>query len=346
MSQMNIKSPRIYLGSLLLLSILGFLIFLSNSSYIEVPNTKLANAIVLDFVLTIPILYYLIIRKTKIPKITVITCAVVCIILASYVIPIAHQSLLDSIKSFGLPILELLLLGLVSFYGFKTYRSYQNNEAINTDFYGILKEACAQVMPSPFSKLFATEIGVIYYSLVAWDSRALKNNEYSYHKRNGITSVVIVLLFVVAIEILAVHLVASKWSHTVAYVLSFFGIYSCLQVFAVIKSVSRRPYYINEDKETLELKYGMFAESIIGFDQIESIEYNRKSLPEDKSIVQFSTLGILDSHNVILHLKEKNVIDRIYGMKKEYNSLAIMVDEHEDFLQRMEKLIGHKELPE
>ena len=67
----------------------------------------LSSAITFDLLITTPILYYLIIRKRSIPKTTIIPVFILGIIVASIILPQAHQGYLELVKTWFLPLLEL-----------------------------------------------------------------------------------------------------------------------------------------------------------------------------------------------------------------------------------------------
>ena len=83
----------------------AFLIGLVLTSRSLIITDTMSNAITLDFCITIPLLYYLGIRKTEIPRYTVLSVFALCLVLASYVLPFDRQNLLTQIKIFALPAL-------------------------------------------------------------------------------------------------------------------------------------------------------------------------------------------------------------------------------------------------
>ena len=68
-------------------------ILLFGSAILLIKNVSLTNhptfnlAITADLVLTIPLIYFLVIRKTNIPKITVVSMMVVGLVIGTYVLP-------------------------------------------------------------------------------------------------------------------------------------------------------------------------------------------------------------------------------------------------------------------
>ena len=313
------------------------MIVLVNSNwYIQSP-TELSVGITLDLILTIPFVYFLLIRKKAIPKLTVVTVFVVGIVVATAVLPESQQSLLSQIKTYVFPIIELGVFSLLVSKAIKIIREFKKKDRVNLDFYNAIQLASKEVFPAKIASLLATEISVIYYGFVNWKKRTLKENEFSYHKNSTIVSVLLGFMLVILIETVAVHLLVEKWSVIAAWVLSILSVYTCLQLFALLRSLSKRPIQINKSREEVILRYGFFSEAVIPIEKIKNIELSEKELPEDKSILPFSPLGTLDGYNCILHLKEEAVFKSFYGFEKKYVSLAFFVDEKQQFKKQIEE---------
>ncbi len=322
------------------LLIMAFLISLPQLAIFQTNPSQLAIGITFDFLLTIPFIYFLLIRKKEnIPNISMVSVFIIGLILASFILPQEHQGLLTWIKTFAVPVVELAVLGYLVFTAKKVMTAYQKSEHPTVDFYDALGTACTQVLPSRVGRLLATEIAVIYYLLFAKSKEALKENEYTYYKKNGVKTIIWVLLSVVLIETVVMHLLIELWNSTVAWVLTALGLYTCLQIVALIKSMSLRPIVIDAANKTLYLRYGFFAQTTIPFSEIEEMELNKKALPNDKSIIPISPFSLLDNHNIIIKLKNEHTLYKMYAMQSKYQNIAICVDEKEDFFTRMNELL-------
>ncbi len=334
----KIQYPILIFGLPLLL--LAFLILLVRSSIFQQNPAELSFAITLDLLVTIPILYFLIIRKREIPKITVVSVFIVCTAIASFVIPIEHQAFLSQVKTFAIPFVELSVLTFVILKTRAIIRSFRDSDTEQLEFFDALSLACSKILPGRVGKLFATEISVIYYSFSKFVKKEIQPNEYTYFEKSGIKTVVYALIFIILIETFAVHLLVHKWYPTVALVLSLFSLYTCLQFFSLSKSMDRRLISIDYENQILHLRYGFFNQTSFPFADVKSIELNRRTLPEDSSIVPFSALGGFDSHNIIIHLKQEHTLHRIYGIENKFQALALYVDKKEEFVDKVRELMG------
>lgn len=320
--------------TLLLMSILFLVV--NSSVFVKYPE-ELSLGITLDLLFAIPLVYFLIIRKKEVPKVTVVSLFIIGIVIASFIIPKEHQSFLSQIKNFILPVVELGVFGFLVFKGRRIRQELKSKSSNNLGFYNAIQLATSTVFPNKIGELLATEISVIYYGFLAWKKKELKENEFSYHKNSTSVSILIGLILVILIETIAVHVLVEKWSVIVAWTLTVLSAYTCLQLFSLMRSLSKIPTEIDIVSKVLTLRYGFFCKAIIPFENIKDVEVTEKDLPTDKSIVAFSVLGSLDAHNVILHLKEKAFFKSFYGIQKTYTSLAFYIDDKHQFKNVLEE---------
>ncbi|MEO0337885.1 MAG: hypothetical protein AAF242_01600 [Bacteroidota bacterium] len=329
----TLSIPRSLLTLGLIGSLLVFLVFLMQSPLIRT-SANLDLAVSVDLLLTIPLLYFLLIRKTDIPKITLVPITIVGLLLGYNFLPLEHQMYLDLFKEWVLPLIELTVLSVIItkvIVGIKKYRSVSGERA---DFYSTLIETCEEVLPKKMVHLFATEIAVFYYSFFTWKKRPVQENEFTYHLKSGTPVLLLAFIFIILIETFVLHLIIERWSVTAAWILTILSIYTGLQMLGFSKSLSRRPYQIKEG--FLHLRYGILSEAIIPLQEIERIEITKKALPEDKMARRLSPLGDLESHNLVLHFKTPQVMVGLYGFKKTFNTLALFVDDPQPFKHKVE----------
>lgn len=303
----------------------------------EVPN--LSKAITLDLVFTVPFIYFLFIRKKSIPKFTIVPFFIAGIVIATIVLPTNQQQLLSQIKYWVLPVVEMGVFALVFMKVRKTVKSFRSQKDRSVDFFTAIKSAAREVVPNRLSTAVAMEIAVIYYSLFAWRKRRTLENEFTYHKDGGARLLLGVFIFLILIETFAIHLLIQGASVTAAWVLSLLSGYTILQLLGILKSLSRRPTRIEND--LLDLRYGLFGETSIPIDKIESFELSSKSLEFGGTTQHISPLKSADTHNIILELKEEHELIGLYGFKKPFKKLAFHIDEKEKFKQLLESKIAN-----
>ena len=318
------------------------LILLASSSAFQLNPYWLSTGITLDLVFSIPILYLFLIRKKDIPKTTAFPLFLIGILITGLIIPIEYQQTLNFIKSWIFPIAEL---GMVSFLIYQTsqiIKKYKREKTANPDFYSALKKACSQILPKRVATIFAMEIAVIYYSLFSWKKVHLNTNEFTYHKKGGLAEITGVFIFLILLETTAVHLFLVNYTPILAWILFFLSLYTALQLFALIKSSSRR--FIQMKSDSVFIPHGIFCETIIQFENIEKVELSRRALKPEQMGRNISLLGEMTSHNVLIHLKEKQTLSSLYGIKKEFLVLALNVDQAQKFKETLENNFNNASL--
>ncbi|CAL2055661.1 conserved membrane hypothetical protein [Tenacibaculum sp. 190524A05c] len=300
---------------------LSLIVLLKSGSY----SSQLSNYIIIDFLITIPLCYFFLIRKKEIPKITIVSVFIIGTITASLLIPKEDQSLLDWVKDFILPVLELGVLSFVIYKARLIFKSFKKKKE-NLDFYDAIQIATKEILPEKVAHFLATELTVFYYVFFDWKKLKPSKNSFTYTKEGTYSGVLLGLILVVVIETSVLHVLVSKWNVGLAWFLSIVSVYTLLQLVALFKSMLKRPLVYNEENRELLLRFGFAGFANVSINNIEKIELTSKEI-EDDTIQYFSFLGKLCGHNTIIHFKEPVEFESIYGIKKEAKSLALIVDD-------------------
>ena len=309
------------------------LILLLKSSYYK---ADLSVYITIDFVLTIPLLYFLLIRKRAIPKITVLSVTVVSTLIAAFLIPESDQYLLKYVKNIMIPVVEVGVLGFVFYKARLLFKSFKSSNE-STDFFATIQIASEELFPKRIAHFLATEITVFYYLFFSWKSTKTTKNSFSYHKEGTYNSVLLGILLVMLIETFVLHFFIVKWSEITAWILTILSCYTLLQFLALFIAISKRPIEINEERNELIVRFGFAGLATIPLSTIEKVTFSSKEI-EDETIHYFSFLGKLAGHNTILYFKEEVEYETIYGIKKNTNALAFIVDDKKAFLETIQKI--------
>ncbi|MEM1323153.1 MAG: hypothetical protein AAGG75_23005 [Bacteroidota bacterium] len=313
------------------------MILLSRSAIFLNDPSGLSTAITFDLLLTSPLLYLFLIRNTTISKLTALPFFVVGLLVASFILPADQQWALSQFKTYVFPVIELAVLGTVIYKVRQTIKAYQRQKAVTPDFFTALRSAATSLLPRRLTGPVITEIAIIYYGFIHWKERPLAAHEFSYHKRSGMVSILGVFIFLIIVEAGVVHLLLERWSPLAAWILTFLSIYTCLQVFGIIRSLPKRPIAIREDR--LELRFGILSETDIPLEFIERVENSRKRIDLKKGGVKSSTLDDLESHNTIIYLKEEHKLSGFYNIKKRFHTIALHVDEPQRFKIQLETAV-------
>lgn len=329
---LNIQKSIVILGLLLL--VYAAMILLVNSLYFTKNPNLLSLGITIDLIVIAPLLYVFLIRKTSIPKTTVIPLIMLGILCCSLILPADNQYYLNLFKTWGVPVLELSVLTLLIYKFRKTRKVFLKEKSNTFDFFIVLKNTCSEILPKPLVMPMATEIAVFYYGFINWKVKDLKKNEFTYHKESGTMALLFALILIISAETVGLHYLLLKWNAVFAWIFTGLSIYSGIQIFGFLKSMTKRPILI--ENNLLYLKYGIMTEAIINLSDIDSIEITSRDIEVNDNLRKLSFLGDLESHNVIMHLKKENTLFGLYGMKKTYKSIAFFADKKEEFKSYLE----------
>jgi hypothetical protein len=298
----------------------------------------LSWAATFDLLVTIPVVYFLLVRRTNIPKITVVPLFMAGIVIASLLLPTEHQQPLRWVKTWFLPVVETVLLVLIVIKVRGAVKQFKAAQTATPDFYTALQSACAGVLPKWAVPVFATEIAVLYYGFIHWKRVPLQTNEFTYHKKSGTQALLIAFIFLVAAETAVVHLLLSAWSVTAAWVLTGLSTYTAVQLLGFLKSISRRPIAIVGHQ--VYLRYGILNEAVIATEHIESAELRTQLHQAAEDTRYLSPLGEIEGQNIVIRLKQETTLHGLYGINKTCRAIALLVDDAGGFKKELDSVIN------
>ena len=96
------------------LALLCVLIFFSFYAELNAKgHSNFYSALIIDFTLTVPLVYFLLIRKRKISKLSIVPLFILGIVLSSLFIPEAEKDVLTFILNWIFPFVEIFVLGKI-----------------------------------------------------------------------------------------------------------------------------------------------------------------------------------------------------------------------------------------
>ncbi|MDY8135066.1 hypothetical protein [Aquimarina sp. 2201CG5-10] len=336
MNTITRTSSNLLVFGIPLLIIASMILITQSKIFATNPNT-LSIGITIDLLFTAPLVYFLLIRKKKIPKTTIVPLFVLGIIITSFIIPKENQSLLNWVKTWVFPLVEIGVATFIFYKVRQTLKLYKNHSNQQADFFTALQNTCKEILPKRIATLLAMELAVFYYGFISWKKRITTKNEFTYHKNSGTIGLFIALIGIIGIETYVLHILLAKWSIIAAWIASGLSIYSGIQILGFLKSITKRPISIENEK--LYLRYGILSETTIDISAIQSIELSSKDIELTAETRKLSPLGDLESHNTIITLKEENTLNGLYGIKKTYKQLALFIDNKEEFKSFVEHQI-------
>ena len=327
------RNVRIY-GIPLVMVFIAILMVRSN--LFKTNPDVISFGVTFDFLFSIPFVYYLLIRKTKIPNTSISIVLTVNLILATFFIPAQNQIYLDYFKNWFLPILEFTIIGILIYNVKKALQKVNENKTREIDFFTTLKQVAHNIVPKKMAIPLATEIAVFYYGFINWKKTKLAKNEFTYHKKSGIITTLIAFMIVGTIEVFVIHKLLMKWNETVAWIIFALSLYTIIQVYGILRALAKRP--ISIEKKGIFLKYSIVSEIFIAFENIKSIEIYTKEIEKKGSIKHFSPFGKLEGNTIKIALKKEQVIEGFYGIKRKAKEIAFFIDDKNEFINQTKEL--------
>lgn len=328
------KFNRLWL--LLVLPILmGALYTTTISGIVSINDYTYRYALYFDFLILIPGLYFLIIRKTAIPKITMLPLFFLCTLIASKSLPEEDQDIIVLTQKHVLPLLEMVVLIYILLKIKTISRAYRKHIEMQESrtFYDALKSSCEELFSPKIAELVSMEISVFYYVFLAWKKQKYENYEWTYHKKSDTNSLLIGILILVTIETFALHFLLRDGWKVLDLIIMGLSIYTGIQILGILKSLRYRPHFLTD--AGLGLRNGISGEIFIDYDQIKGIEINKSDMPKCDGHRKLSVLNNLDSHNLKIEFKSTQILKSIYGIKHSVDVLYVFVDDVDLFLNRV-----------
>ncbi|OKS87722.1 hypothetical protein [Mucilaginibacter polytrichastri] len=292
---------------------------------------KVANGLLADFVLTFPVLFYfVIVRPLKVSAKSLFLVFSICCGLAYLLLPQQQRGYILQIRKLSV-LAELFVIGYAISQIKKLRAAYKLHQKQFADPIYNLRLSMADVLgKSPAIKLLAAEVAIIRYGLLFWKKEKTdpQYQSFSTHKDCGYVAMWSVLLAVVLIEIVAVHFLLLKWSHTAAVTLTIFSLYGTVIFIADLSAMLKRRVLTNG--ETIILRTGLRWRAITGLANIQSLQKITNDYTSDQPYFKGGVLKT--SGNLLVTFKHPVKVDKLYGASKQYSSILMQVDDVDVFI--------------
>jgi hypothetical protein len=290
----------------------------------------LSNAILADLLITAPVAWLIMIRKTQVSKFTGLRVFVVGLLIAGWLLKGHQNTLLHFTKTWISPLIELFVIIFIVRKFHVANRKTKAAGLNSADFLLYCRSVLCRVIGNEKAgNIIASEIGVLYYSFLMRCNKVIdyKSNFTSY-KENGIILVLATFLSLFLVETIGTHLLLSLWSRQIACVLTVFGLYTSLQLYAHINAIKARPISLNSD--SLNIRNGLAGDAFIKYANIEKFELS-KAKPAGRNAIKIALINGLENHNCIIYLKEPIEVTKVFGIKKITDTVLFFVDRPKDF---------------
>ena len=315
--------------------------FITLTTKFKANNELLSNAILIDILVVAPLIYFLAIRKSNVPKLTVSRIFIAGLLVAGFILNAHTNPFLQIIKTWVSPLIEAVVILFIVSKFYTANKKAKEADTKKPDFLMHCRAIMFQVTGNEkFGNIASSEVAVLYYAFIGGKDKTIDDEtKFTAYKENGVTIVLWVILSIFLIETTGVHFLLRLWSNTTAWVVTALSLYTCIQLYAHIKATKARPIIINKD--SLEIHNGLAGDAYIMFDNIEKFELSKK-IPQGRNPVKIALLKGLENHNVVVYLKTPIQVTKILGIKKTTDTVLFYVDKSKQFSNALTSQLTNK----
>lgn len=196
--------------------------------------------------------------------------------------------------------------------------------------------AVEQRTKNPIIQVLSSELLVFYYAFASWKKKPMEG--VSLHQKSSYVAFQVMLLHAIVLESLGFH----WWLHSKAPILSIIllilNVYGFIFILADLQAM--RLNRIQHDRNGIYMPFGLMKQAYIEYDKIEEIILNQEELQvkKRKDCVEFICRDFEEVFpQVILKMKEPQLVRFMYGMNKSYRFVAIKCDDPITFIEKLQK---------
>ena len=312
---------------------------------------------VLDLVILLPLALYFFVFKRKISFLMVLPISIIGLLLANWIIPAYADHYLHTINQaviVGEVLFISLELLLLIFLLKRIPALKRKTRAFKQSYHFFLRsfiEASQEVFSFRYKKLnqyqhflrfLSTDLAVFYYVFFSWRKQTKPlSNAFTYHRNAEYQGVFFLIVHALAIEVIAVHVIALQFSHILAWILTTLDVYALLFVIADYQAIRITPVIL--DEKGVHVQKGLRFHAFIPYEKISGITKNEKTskvVSKDKKSLNLTLGGLEDSLPAfVIHFDEEIEAYSLFGIRKQIDKLYVSVDENAMFQQALNQKI-------
>ena len=340
------STHMIWLILLLLVLTSNFVLYRSSFGVSLLPDNT--NGVVLgsiiDLTIVAPVLFLAWKRKLSWKPLIVMMAG--GLIAARFMIPVEYLAPFKTITWAGfviegaLVLLELLLL--VTFFKYlpEIIRTVKNSPL--PLLFSFSRAVDEKVKKHPIIQVICSEMLMVYYALGMWRKRPqYEANTFTLHKKSSLIAFQVMMIHAIMIETIGIHWWLHEKSLILSIILLVINIYSVILFLGDIQAVRFNPPQMEHDRMYVSL--GLMKRMEIRWDDIEEVIEDRDRLEQklSKNTIDFIARDFEEVYpNIMLKLKRPVEATLLMGVKKEYEQVAIRVDDLEGFKEALRQRVS------
>ncbi len=299
----------------------------------QIPAEVVAVALPLDFIVGIPLAFYLVVLRPK--KMTSLT-----------ILPVIWLGYGLSALALGSPAAGILPVLLAALFPVEVAiavreilhlaRLFKGAKAQSADplewFYTVTCYLVRRELPA---RMMAAELGVWYYALLSWRKKPsveADDKAYSYHNAGGYIGMMLGLGLAFPVEIVAMHMLLSQWNVAVAMVVTLLSLYAAVWLVGDARARVLRPVVLG--KGELRIACGIQMKGTISLDSIASVGCHE---PADVGKADRLNYGTFYQANVWVVMHGPVEVQTLLGMKRPL-AIGLSLDDPKEFIQEFSQV--------
>lgn len=296
----------------------------------------IAGAVTFDFTVSVPTLYWwFMVRKARWPALSLLPALVLCLLIASLLLPAEHRQPLRLAQYF-IALAELAAAAAVTAKAVGAARAYRSRAQAgggDDDPVELLRFSLRRALPvKRVADVLADELALLYYALFSWRRRVAPRADeaaFSYHRESGYGSLLLAFTFVAVLELVGAHfLVTAWWGRGAAWVLTGLSLYGLVWLLGFYQAVRLRPVTVGPD--SLRVRVGLRWSVNVPLDRIEAVVQPAavQAHQKDKDYLRAVALG---EPQFIIKLREPLTAHGLYGTSRRVRAVGVAVDDPAGF---------------
>lgn len=309
-------------------------------------DSILVYAVMFDFMLVIPCLYWLFILRAKGKS---IVKAAPLLLVGAFAAAIAlPQSLRGVIWRAAWPIeaaliaAELAVIGYELRIVYRFVRQFRLAARRQPDTAEALRTAMRDgVGDGKWAKLFLHDLSMLYYLLFSWGRKQCRDEAltFTYHRRTQQTLYAAIMTKIILLEGIFMHLLLQLWSSWAAWILTAADLWLLALIWADSRASFLQPIRLSADG--LKLRYGLRIQADIPPEAVLGVTCSDECRPSREE-QRDSAVPILAVPNVRIELTHPMRIDGFLFLPRQVKFIYLALDDPKAFTQAMAEFIDKK----
>lgn len=313
-------------------------ILIVQTTSIAMEDPMLVYAVLIDFMLVIPFLYWFCYLRKKGKSITkIIPFPLLGALVVWLVLPAAARSTVwNAIWPVELLLLiaELAIIGYEFRIVFRLFKGFRKASKQEDNIGEAMRIAVhKEIGKGKIASLMLHDASLVYYLLLSWrrnrKSKHIDSPSFTYHKKSNQVLYSAIITKIILIEGIVVHLLVQQWSHIAAWILTLADLWLLVLIWGDCRASVLQPVKVKNG--VVRLRYGLRIQADIPLELIADVDSAREFHP-DQQAQKAAALPHLAIPNIRIDLKQQVEVDGLLFLPRKVTTIFLTLDEPEAFV--------------